>query len=330
MIDQDIRDTALYREAAALARALVAPRSGRIFDPTQIDVAPDGRNAVFTGSLCEDLEKPVLTRICHIDLRSGESTVLTSGPNNDRYARYSPDGRSLAFLSDRHKAGNFQLYLCDPSTQEVRPGPAVDGWVESTRSRRGSSRSGTSSRAPTTAARPGPSPGNWPTAGTSSTQARACSPCPTAGSSARSRPSRPTTSPGVWRYTGGALRSDDGGRTWGAPVISAAVRPRRRPPRHDVVGPADRPAGVGRARPVLLRLPPRDPDRRARSTSPGAPTTARPGPRRPRPASPARRPIPCPSPTAASRLPAAPRRDPVDGRGRLGRRRPNLRPGVRD
>lgn len=26
----------------------------------------------------------------------------------------------------------------------------------------------------------------------------------------------------VWRYTGGALRSDDGGRTWGLPVISAA------------------------------------------------------------------------------------------------------------
>ena len=28
--------------------------------------------------------------------------------------------------------------------------------------------------------------------------------------------------PGVWRYTGGALRSDDGGRTRGPPVISAA------------------------------------------------------------------------------------------------------------
>jgi BNR repeat-like domain len=31
--------------------------------------------------------------------------------------------------------------------------------------------------------------------------------------------------PGVWRYTGGLLRSDDGGRTWGAPVISAASDP---------------------------------------------------------------------------------------------------------
>jgi hypothetical protein len=28
--------------------------------------------------------------------------------------------------------------------------------------------------------------------------------------------------PGAWRYTGGNLRSDDGGRTWGPPVISAA------------------------------------------------------------------------------------------------------------
>ena len=31
--------------------------------------------------------------------------------------------------------------------------------------------------------------------------------------------------PGVWRYTGGVLRSDDGGRTWGPPVISAASDP---------------------------------------------------------------------------------------------------------
>jgi hypothetical protein len=31
--------------------------------------------------------------------------------------------------------------------------------------------------------------------------------------------------PGVWRYTGGALRSDDGGRTWGPPVIAAASDP---------------------------------------------------------------------------------------------------------
>jgi hypothetical protein len=31
--------------------------------------------------------------------------------------------------------------------------------------------------------------------------------------------------PGTWRYTGGVLRSDDGGRTWGPPVIAAASDP---------------------------------------------------------------------------------------------------------
>jgi hypothetical protein len=31
--------------------------------------------------------------------------------------------------------------------------------------------------------------------------------------------------PGVWRYTGGAFRSDDGGRKWSPPVISAASDP---------------------------------------------------------------------------------------------------------
>jgi dipeptidyl aminopeptidase/acylaminoacyl peptidase len=56
--------------------------------------------------------------------------VLTFGPNTDRAPKLSPDGRHVAFLSDRHKAGDFQLYLLDAKTGECRAAPAVDGWVE--------------------------------------------------------------------------------------------------------------------------------------------------------------------------------------------------------
>lgn len=40
--------------------------------------------------------------------------------------------------------------------------------------------------------------------------------------------------PGPWRYTNGALRSDDGGRTWGAPVLASASDPLADP--HDTMG----------------------------------------------------------------------------------------------
>src|SRR5207302_4022973 len=41
-----------------------------------------------------------------------------------------PDGRHIAFLSDRQKEGDFQVYLLDPITGAARPTPAVAGWVE--------------------------------------------------------------------------------------------------------------------------------------------------------------------------------------------------------
>ena len=44
--------------------------------------------------------------------------------------KFSADGRHIAFLSDRRKPGDFQLYLLDPGTGATRPTPSVDGWVE--------------------------------------------------------------------------------------------------------------------------------------------------------------------------------------------------------
>ena len=93
------------------------------------------------------------------------------------------------------------------------------------RAPKGSSRSGTSSRGRTTAARPGPSRGSWPTAGTSSSRARASSRSPDGGLLCTFETFKTYDDPGVWRYTGGVLRSDDGGRTWGPPVIAAASDP---------------------------------------------------------------------------------------------------------
>ena len=75
----------------------------------------------------------------------------------------------------------------------------------------------------------------------------------------------------TWRYTGGVLRSEDSGRDLGPAGHRRRVRSGRRSARHDVVGPAHRPGPrVRQPGPVLLRLPPRDPGRKARSTSRGA------------------------------------------------------------
>ena len=126
-MQRDIRDTPLYRETEALYRQFRRPGSGLIADAAE--VSAHGNRAVFTGTLIDSANEAV-SRICHTDLTSGDTRVLTFGPNTDRAPKLAPDGGAIAFLSDRRKAGDFQLYLLDADTGECRATPPVEGWVE--------------------------------------------------------------------------------------------------------------------------------------------------------------------------------------------------------
>jgi dipeptidyl aminopeptidase/acylaminoacyl peptidase len=66
------------------------------------------------------------------DVDAGTFREVTRGPNSDRLPAWSPDGRTLAFLSDRAAPGKHQLYLLhEGGLAEAIPGPTVDGTVES-------------------------------------------------------------------------------------------------------------------------------------------------------------------------------------------------------
>jgi len=117
----DIRSTALYREAEGLYRASRQPGSGLISDAAE--VSAHGSRAVFTGTLVETLSGTPTTRIVLTDLISGDTRVLTFGPQVDRLPKFSPDGRCVAFLSDRRESGDFQLYLLDPISGAARATP---------------------------------------------------------------------------------------------------------------------------------------------------------------------------------------------------------------
>ncbi|MDE2050873.1 MAG: S9 family peptidase, partial [Gammaproteobacteria bacterium] len=126
-MQRDIRETPLYRETESLYRAFRRPGSGLIADAAE--VSAHGNRVVFTGTLV-DSGNEASSRICLTDLTSADTRVLTFGPNTDRSPRLSPDGGRVAFLSDRRKAGDFQLYLLELESGECRAAPPVDGWVE--------------------------------------------------------------------------------------------------------------------------------------------------------------------------------------------------------
>ena len=129
-MQMDIRGTDLYREAESLYKKLRRPGSGLLSTAADVHVDSTGRHAAFSGCLIDRLEGAPPTRICQINLKSADLRVLTFGPGTDRLPKYSPDGRTIAFLSDRHKAGDFQLHLLDPIGGGARCASVVNGWVE--------------------------------------------------------------------------------------------------------------------------------------------------------------------------------------------------------
>jgi len=74
-----------------------------------LDVSPDGRTVVF------DLLGDIYT----IPIGGGSAKRITSGSGFDGQPRFSPDGKSIVFVSDR--TGSENLYLIDPEGQRVRP-----------------------------------------------------------------------------------------------------------------------------------------------------------------------------------------------------------------
>ncbi len=123
--------TPLFQEAESVFQQAFQLGSGRPTGALDVTLSPDGKQVAFTGTLLERLVGVPATRVCLVDFHSGDFKVATSGPNNDLSPEFAPNGRLLAFRSDRASPGNFQIYFLDLVTGETLGAPVVSaGWVE--------------------------------------------------------------------------------------------------------------------------------------------------------------------------------------------------------
>jgi dipeptidyl aminopeptidase/acylaminoacyl peptidase len=110
----------------ALAGAVLAAQPPAVLTPAQtlerrsigeLDLSPDGARVVFT--LTEPVKGAARQRhIWLLDVASEQLRQLTFSAKSDSSPRWAPDGRAIAFLSDRD--GAAQLYLLPMSGGESR------------------------------------------------------------------------------------------------------------------------------------------------------------------------------------------------------------------
>ncbi len=121
----------MYLEVESFFRRTIEPGFGRISHPSDPQPSPDGDRIAFRGERLDALQGHPDGRICLVGVDGSGFRQITNGPHDDDQPRWSPDGRTLTFRSDRAAPGRHQLYeLTADAIGEARALPAVEGVAE--------------------------------------------------------------------------------------------------------------------------------------------------------------------------------------------------------
>jgi Tol biopolymer transport system component len=106
-------DSAIKAAARTSALPLITPRKLTFTTDEaswiSLDVSPDGKTVAFD----------VLGDLYTIPVAGGSATRITSGTGWDQQARYSPDGKQIAFVSDRNGSKNIWIANADGSRARI-------------------------------------------------------------------------------------------------------------------------------------------------------------------------------------------------------------------
>lgn len=87
----------------------------RVSDP---QLSPDGKTVAYVVGVVDKSANRTNTDIWLVPVAGGAAKQLTNSPKADRHPRWSPDGKSILFESNRE--GSLQLYVITVATGETR------------------------------------------------------------------------------------------------------------------------------------------------------------------------------------------------------------------
>lgn len=83
----------------------------RIHVASDPQISPDGARVAFVVTTLSEEKDAYLSNVWVVDTAGGPPRRFTSGPKRDTTPRWSPDGRWLAFLSEREARQKTQVYV---------------------------------------------------------------------------------------------------------------------------------------------------------------------------------------------------------------------------
>src|SRR5713101_9798634 len=109
---------ALVMPVAAQKRAITIDDYLALKSVGDPQLSPDGKWVAYTVTEPSLKDNRGTTRIWLADVATGQNRELTAGPGSDRQPRWSPDGKTLAFVSTRQNGA--QLWVLPLAGGEAR------------------------------------------------------------------------------------------------------------------------------------------------------------------------------------------------------------------
>jgi dipeptidyl aminopeptidase/acylaminoacyl peptidase len=90
-------------------------------------ISPDGTLVVYSLEQIDKATEKKFTNLWIVPTGRGRPRQFTFGDHVDRQPRWSPDGRSIAFLSNRMDSKQYQIHIIPLAGGEARPVTRLDG-----------------------------------------------------------------------------------------------------------------------------------------------------------------------------------------------------------
>ncbi|HEX9091409.1 MAG TPA: hypothetical protein VF831_07955, partial [Anaerolineales bacterium] len=116
--------------AATKRRSITAEDLYQFNTISEVRISPSGQEVVYSVQRVDRRTEKKYTNLWVASIANGETRQFTTGDQHDGSARWSPDGKVIAFLSDRaDKEKPAQIYLIPFSGGEAQRLTEIEGEI---------------------------------------------------------------------------------------------------------------------------------------------------------------------------------------------------------